>query len=461
MRVKGSYRAERSEEALASFGKALAINPDDAGVLINQAHALSQLGRAQDALVSSDRALAVRPNSAEALNNRAIALVGLSRLEEALATHTAAVAVKPDFAEAHWNEALCRLSLGDYATGWEKYEWRWRCEFMAKAKPEFAAPLWLGKEDLSGKRVFLHAEQGFGDTLQFCRYAPAVAAKGAAVTLGVPGPLKSLLRTLPGIERVVSEYDPSWTFDFHCPLMSLPLAFGTRVETIPAPVPYLWANPFRAAAWRERLAPLVGIKVGLVWAGSGRVRVVDLRLMRLEQMRQLGAIDGVTLVSLQKGEPASQTRPAPPGLAIHDWTDELTDFADTAALIAALDLVISVDTAVAHLAGALGKPVWVLLHHSPDWRWLLDRQDSPWYPTMRLFTHPRPGDWASVMRRVSSELRDFVSDRLTASTRDPSRPAPGKRFANHEPAAKSVAGIRSADRRLDCGSAFPASRLTE
>jgi len=414
------YRAERSEEALESFDKALAINPDDAGVLINQAHALSQLGRSQDSLTSADRALAVRPNSAEALNNRAVALVGLSRLEEALASHAAAVAAKPDFAEAHWNEALCRLSLGDYATGWEKYEWRWRCEFMAKAKPEFAAPLWLGQEDLSGKRVFLHAEQGLGDTLQFCRYAPAVAAKGATVTLGVPAPLGSLLRTLPGVERVVSDYDPSWTFDFHCPLMSLPLAFGTRVETIPAPVPYLWANPFRTAAWRERLAQLGGIKVGLVWAGSGRVRVVDLRLMRLEQMQQFGAVDRVSLVSLQKGEPASQTRPPPPGLAIHDWTDELSDFADTAALIAALDLVISVDTAVAHLAGALGKPVWVLLHHSPDWRWLLDRQDSPWYPTVRLFTQPRPGDWASVVRRVSSELRDIASDRPTLSTAGPS-----------------------------------------
>jgi tetratricopeptide (TPR) repeat protein len=410
------YRAERSEEALASFDKALALNPDDAGTLINRAHALSQLGRPQEALTSSDRALAVRPGSAEALNNRAIALVGLSRLEEALASHTAAIAIRPDFAEAHWNEALCRLSLGDYATGWEKYEWRWRCKFMAKAKPDFAAPLWLGKEDLSGRTVFLHAEQGLGDTLQFCRYAPAVAATGAAVTLGVPASLKSLLRTLPGVEHVVSEHDPSRPFDFHCPLMSLPLAFGTRLETIPAPVPYLWANPFRVAAWQERLAKLGGIKVGLVWAGSGKVRVVDLRLTRLEQMRQFGAVDGVTLVSLQKGEPASQTRSPPPGLAIHDWTDELTDFADTAALIAALDLVISVDTAVAHLAGALGKPVWALLNHSPDWRWLLDREDSPWYPTMRLFTQPRPGDWATVLRRVSSELRDFASDRLTLST---------------------------------------------
>jgi tetratricopeptide (TPR) repeat protein len=421
------YRTERSEEALASYDRALAIKPDDPGLLINRAHLLSQLGRPQDALASSDRALTVRPGSAEALNNRAVALVELSRLEEALASHAAAVAARPDFAEAHWNEALCRLSLGDYAIGWEKYEWRWRCKFMAKTKRDFVEPLWLGKEDLSGKSIFLHAEQGLGDTLQFCRYAAAVAAKGATVTLGVPVPLVSLLRTLPGVARVVSEYDPSWSFDFHCPLMSLPLAFATRVETIPAPVPYLWPNPFRVAAWRERLARLDGVKVGLVWAGSGKVRVVDLRLMRLAQMRQLGAIDGVSLVSLQKGEPASQTRPPPPGVAIHDWTDELTDFADTAALIGALDLVISIDNAVAHLAGALGKPVWVLLHHSPDWRWLLEREDTPWYPTMRLFTQPAAGDWDSVVRRVCSELQDFVSDRLTFSTAGaPARLAPAK-----------------------------------
>jgi hypothetical protein len=269
------YRTERSEEALASYDRALAIKPDDPGLLINRAHLLSQLGRPQDALASSDRALAVRPGLAEALNNRAVALVELSRLEEALASHAAAVAARPDFAEAHWNEALCRLSLCDYAIGWEKYEWRWRCKFMAKTKRDFVEPLWLGKEDLSGKSIFLHAEQGLGDTLQFCRYAAAVAAEGATVTLGVPAPLVSLLRTLPGVARVVSEYDPSWSFDFHCPLMSLPLAFATRVETIPAPVPYLWPNPFSVAAWRERLARLDGVKFGLVWAGSGKVRVVD------------------------------------------------------------------------------------------------------------------------------------------------------------------------------------------
>jgi hypothetical protein len=218
-------------------------------------------------------------------------------------------------------------------------------------------------------------------------------------------------------------------------LLSLPLAFGTHLETIPTPVPYLWANPFQTAAWRERLAQFTGLKVGLVWAGSGRFGVPGRRLpvveqrrsMRLEQMSPLGAIDGVTLVSLQKGEPASQTQLPPPGLFIYDWTEELADFADTAALVAALDLVISVDTAVAHLAGALGKPVWLLNCHDHCWRWLCGREDTPWYPTMRLFKQPRPGDWPSVMHRVSVELRQYSSSLQTLPIPDTSRPSSGLR----------------------------------
>jgi tetratricopeptide (TPR) repeat protein len=409
----------RLEEALASYDEALAIRPDFAEALTGRAHALCQLGRTEEALESCDRALAVKPDCAEALNNQAIARQQLGRLDAALAGFRAAIAVKPDFALAHWNEALCRLAAGDFTLGWQKYEWRWRCDFADNAKPVPATPRWLGKEPLSGKKIFLHAEQGFGDTLQFCRYAPAVAALGAQVTLGVPGPLKSLLETLPGVERVVSEYDPAGSFDFHCPLMSLPLAFGTRLESIPAAVPYLSDDRFRTAAWRRRLAGYPGVKVGLVWAGSGRLAAPEgrglvaerRRSMCLDQLSRLGAVAGTTLVSLQKGQGASQARPAPPGLVIHDWTDELADFADTAALVAALDLVISVDTAVAHLAGALGRDVWVLLHDSPDWRWLREREDSPWYPTMRLFTQASRGDWAGLACRVTSELQNYAGNR--------------------------------------------------
>lgn len=421
------HSVERAEEALAACDKALAVNPGDAGALANRAHLLFQLERPQEALASSERALTVRPDSAEALNTRAAALYGLGRANEALASHAAAIAISPDFAEAHWNEALCRLALGDFATGWQKYEWRWRTKFGARDKRDLAGPLWLGKEDLCGKTVFLHAEQGYGDTLQFCRYAPAVAARGATVILAVPAPLKSLLRTLPGVEQVVSEYDRSRPIDFHCPLMSLPLAFGTEVETIPAPVPYLWPNPYRTATWRERLTQYGGLKIGLVWAGSRKLggRPVDLRAMRLDQLRQIGGVPGVTLVSLQKGEPASQIRTA--GFVIHDWTDELADFADTAALVAALDLVITVDTSVAHLAGALGKPVWVLLHHIPDWRWRLHRDHTAWYPTMRLFAQFDLGDWPGVVRRTCAELHKLANARPISPTAAPPRLAPTNR----------------------------------
>ena len=418
------HSAERAEQALASCDKTSAVNPDDAAALTNRAHLLFRLERPEEALASSDHALTVRPDSAEALINRAAALFGLGRASEALASHAAAIAVRPDFAEAHWNEALCRLSLGDFAMGWQKYEWRWRTKFGAKDKRDFTAPLWLGEEDLSGKTILLHAEQGYGDTLQFCRYAPAVGARGAIVILAVPPPLKSLLRTLPGVEQVVSGYDRTRPIDFHCPLMTLPLAFGTEVETIPAPAPYLWPNPYCTATWLERLTQYDGLKVGLVWAGSGRHggRSVDLRPIRLEQMRQIGAVPGVTLVSLQKGEPASEAGTA--AFAVHDWTDKLADFADTAALVAALDLVITVDTSVAHLAGALGKPVWVLLHHTPDWRWRLHRDHTPWYPTMRLFAQFDAGDWAGVVRRVSAELRRLANARPMPRTGAPPRLAP-------------------------------------
>ena len=458
----------RLEEALASYDRALAIKPDYAEALNNRAHVLYQLWRPEEALASCDKVAALRPEYAEGLSNRGVVLQALGNVEEALASYAAAVAVRPDFAHAHFNEALCRLSVGDFATGWEKYEWRWRLQYAVRAKRDFAMPLWLGEEDLTGKTVFLHAEQGFGDTLQFCRYAPAVAAKGATVILEVPAPLKSLLRTLPGIEHVVSEHDPSRPFDFHCPLMSLPLAFGTRVRNHPGagslsvgqPVPGRGVARASGAARRDQGRSGLGGKrqAGQPRRSADRPAALDAPAADVAVRRDRGCDPGVA----SEGRAGVADPPAAARLGHPRLDRRAGDFADTAALIAALDLVISVDTSVAHLAGALGKPVWVLNRHDRCWRWLLDREDTPWYPTMRLFTQPRPGDWASVVRRVSGELRNFASDRLTASTRDPSRLAPGNRFSETtNTAAELVAGIRSADRRLDCGSAFPASRLTE
>ncbi len=262
------------------------------------------------------------------------------------------------------------------------------------------------------RTILLHAEQGYGDTLQFCRYVPLVAQR-ARVVLGVPTALRRLMASLPGDKLIVTEDDALPPFDLHCPLLSLPLAFGTTLATIPATIPYLRADRLLTARWRKRLTALPGLKVGLVWAGESSQAMADAqardrrRSIPLARLARLGDVPRVSLVSLQKGAAATQAREPPAGLTIHDWTDELTDFADTAALVAGLDLVISVDTAVAHLAGALGKPVWVLNRADACWRWLRDRSDSPWYPTVRLFRQPTHGDWDPVITEVAAALATF------------------------------------------------------
>ena len=262
--------------------------------------------------------------------------------------------------------------------------------------------------------LLLHAEQGQGDTLQFCRYATMLGSRGRII-LEAPGPLVRLLGSLRGVEQLVRQGDPLPRFDLHCSLLSVPLICQTTLGTIPAEAPYLSADPVQAAAWRERLASLPGLKVGLVWAGGSRpeqpetLAIDRRRSMPLATMAPLGEVTGCSFVSLQKGEPAHQSAQPPPGLFVHDFTAELADFADTAALIEALDLVISVDTAVVHLAGALGKPVWLLNRFDSCWRWLLDRDDSPWYPTLRQFRQTVPGDWDRVLHRVSMELARLVA----------------------------------------------------
>jgi hypothetical protein len=301
------------------------------------------------------------------------------------------------------------LLRGEYAEGWREFEWRWRGGTAEEIKLRgFAEPQWQG-EDVAGKTLLLHAEQGFGDTLQFCRYASLVGAT-ARVILEVQPPLVRLCSGLAGVARVVARGEPPPAFDLHCPLMSLPLAVGTTLDTIPSGVPYLAADPELVVGWRERLAGLDGLRVGLVWAGSLRpepeLSAIDRRRsITLAMMASLGEASGVSFISLQKGEPAAQSANAALGLALHDFTANLQDFADTAALIEALDLVISVDTSVAHLAGALGKPIWLLNRFDTCWRWLLNRDDSPWYPQLRQFRQPSPGDWNSVMRAVRDALQ--------------------------------------------------------
>ena len=400
----------RFAEALASYDLAIALSPADATMLSNRGMILLDLQREQDALKCFDTAITRNPLFASAHHNRAIALLKLQHLREALASCDRALALQPDAAGFQGTKAVVLLQLGAFADGWRVYEARKRTQNPAGNK-DFLTPAWLGDGDVAGNTVFIHAEQGLGDTLQFCRYAALVQAKGARVVMSVQTPLLRLLqRSNPGI-AVIDEAEVPDHFDLHCPMMSLPLALGTTLATIPAAVPYLHPDSDRTAQWRARLAELPGMKIGLVWAGSPRpdqpeADAIDKRRsITLAHYADLADIPGISLISLQKG----QTATAPPGMILHDWTDDLTDFADTAELVAALDLVITVDTSVAHLAGGLGKPVWILNRFDQCWRWLEGRDDSPWYPTARLFRQTAPGDWAGVLAAVRQALVALVS----------------------------------------------------
>ena len=394
----------RPEDALASYQQAVRLQPDYAEAWYNFGVVLQGLRRHPQALDCYERALRLRPDYLEALNNRGAVLVCLNRQAEARASYAEAVRLKPDYARGHWNESLARLVLGDFAAGFAQYEWRWAAEGFTSKKRDFAPPLWLGGEPLAGKTILLHAEQGLGDTLQFCRYAKQVAALGAEVVLEVQPPLKTLLQGLAGARRVLARGEPLPAFDCHCPLLSLPLAFATRLDSIPAEAAYLQADPGRAAAWRARLGGATGRpRIGLVWSGSPAHGNDGNRSIPLAEFARLAAGQG-QFVSLQKQVREADLAVLRERPDILHFGDELGDFADTAALAANLDLVVAVDTAAAHLAAAQGLPVWLLLPFSPDWRWLLGRDDSPWYPGMRLFRQAAVGDWAGVVDRIKAAL---------------------------------------------------------
>jgi tetratricopeptide (TPR) repeat protein len=406
----------RFDEALAACDRAVVLRPDFAAAHCNRGNALQELARFDDAVAAYDRALVLQPDFADAHYNRGNALGALKRSEAALAGFARAVELRPDFADAHFNEALCRLVAGDLARGWEKYEWRWQTTQIGDAKRVFDRPLWLDTQDIAGKTILLHAEQGMGDTIQFCRYVPLVAERGARVILEVPAPLHELMRSLGGGARIVTMGEALPDFDVHCPLLSLPLAFRTTLDTIPARTPYLYAAADKARVWRDRFGSHDRPRVGLVWAGNprkelpGAHRIDRRRSMAFDRLAPLFAITDSEFYSLQKGDAAvAQLRASPSRERVVDWTDDLHDFSDTAALIENLDLVIAVDTSVAHLAGALGKPFWLLNRDDTCWRWLRDRDDSPWYPTARQFRQDDGRDWDNVIARVQAALADYVA----------------------------------------------------
>jgi tetratricopeptide (TPR) repeat protein len=395
----------RLTEALESFDRTLALDPDYAEAHNHRGNVLLKLNDMHGALSAYDRALALKPDFTDALVNRGNALDYLGRTDEALASFDRAIAADPQLAEAQWNKALVCLALGDFARGFAGYEWRWRRR-NAEGVRDFTQPLWRG-EDLTGKTILLHAEQGFGDTIQFVRYMPMVAAKAARVILELPDSLRPLTGAMEAAAAFTRRGDPLPVFDVHCPLMSLPLAFGTTLETVPATAPYLRAPAERVERLRPRLPAESRPRIGLVWSGKPTHKNDHNRTIPLAALAPVLDLDNLAFVSLQCEYRDSDVPELERRSNLMRLEDALTDFADTAAAISELDLVIAVDTAVAHLAGALGKPVWILLSHVHDWRWLRSRNTSPWYPTARLFRQSAPGDWTEAIARVAEELADF------------------------------------------------------
>ncbi len=398
----------RAREALEEFERVLDGAPHHVEALGNRANTLFKLNRPVEAIELYDRALKLKPGNAALWTNRAIALRRLERPQEALLSAKRALAAQPDFAPARFVDSTVRLYLGDFAAGWRGYEWRWG-GVMAKERRKIAAPLWLGEGDISGKTILLHAEQGFGDTIQFLRYAPLLAARGARVLLEVQPQLVRLLSGTGGVMQVLPRKAPLPPFDLHCPLLSLPLAFGTTLDSIPAAVPYVGPPADVAEIWRERVAGMGAEgrpRIGLVWSGE-RAHDNDLnRSMSLAALSPVLDLPHLQFISLQHdvrdGDvPLLQTR-----ADIAQIGQEFSDFADTAAAIAQLDGVIAVDTAVAHLAGAMGKPLFLLLPYAADFRWLRERTDSPWYPSARLFRQQQFDDWTGAVESAAAGLAE-------------------------------------------------------
>jgi tetratricopeptide (TPR) repeat protein len=403
-------RLQRFTEALANCTRALGLAPGHPEITNNVGLVLQRLARNAEALAFFDKAIALNPQFALAFNHRGTSLSELRRFDEALASFGSAIALDPEYADAHWNRALLQLLLGDFAAGWAAREWGRKSKAVGFVDRHFTQPMWLGEQPIAGKTILLHSDEGLGDTIQFSRYATMVARLGARVILEVQDAVHPLLSAIEGVslclpKTVIVLPD----FDLHCPLSSLPLAFGTRVETIPSAVAYLPAPPeARVQAWEARLGAHDKLRVGLVWSGNpahGNDRNRSMTLRTLSSILDLDA----RFVSLQKDARPDDQATLLERPEILDLTNHLADFSETAALMSCLDLVITVDTSVAHLAGALGRPTWILLPYSPDYRWLLDRDDSPWYPTVRLFRQDESRDYTGVLARVRTELQSRIA----------------------------------------------------
>ncbi len=397
---------KRFQEGLTSYNQALTLNPKLAAAWYNRGNILRDLKRPQEALINYDQALSLYPDLPDAWYNRGIAFNELNRLQEAAESYDRAISLRPDYAEALFNKSLAKIMGGDYTEGWQLYEWRWKTvDFITIDKTAWPGTLWLGQQSLAGRTLLIHPEQGLGDYLQFIRYAPMAAEAGASVILEVPPALMSLIATLPGQFRLIPSGQQLPEADYHCPVMSLPLAFGTSIETIPART-YLFPDSQKQTAWLQHLAKSTALRVGLVWSGSASHKNDHNRSIPLQQLEPLLALP-CEFHSLQKEVRTEDAAFMAHCGRIHNHQHQLGDFSDTAALTAAMDLIISVDTSVAHLAGAMGRKLWILLPYVPDYRWMLDRSDSPWYPSATLFRQPAPADWHSVILTLRQQLEKY------------------------------------------------------
>jgi len=398
-----AFKANDPAGAVAWLEKALAINAGNATAFNTYGMALVAVQRPAEAVASYDRAIALKPAFAPAHNNRGAALKDLARYEEALQSYAAACSLDPHYPDPHWNAALCHLEMGNFEKGWQEYGWRWRIQKTGQQLRATDKPLWQG-EDLRGKTILLYDEQGFGDAIHFCRYVKLVADLGARVILEVQKPLAALLERLDGAHAIIARGDIVPEFDFYCPLLNLPHVFNTTLETIPAPTRYIDSLPERLARWRGVLGERGRPRVGVAWSGNA-VQGNDInRSMPLATLVKHLPAD-LDYISLQKDVRGSDRAVLQSAPQIRDFSAELKDFSDTAALCDLMDLIISVDTSAAHLAGAMGRPLWVMLSFSHCWRWLRKREDSPWYPSAKLYRQRAFADWDGVLADIGQDLQ--------------------------------------------------------
>ena len=399
---------KRFDEALGNYNQAIAIKPNHTEAYNNRGNTLKALNRHDEALVSYDQAIVIKPDYSEAYNNRSNTLKELKQFDKALVNYNQAIAIDPNYADAYFNKSLLLILRGNYGEGWQLYEWRWKQKHNIDSRRSYKQPLWLGNESLIGKTLLITIEQGFGDYIQFIRYAFLVEKLGAKVILEAPLLLMKLASTLKGHFIFVESGKSLPDFDYYCPIVSLPLAFKTTVETIPATLPYLYVDKVKKQQWNKKLGKQVMIRIGLVWTGNPDHTNDHNRSLLLKQFSHLLTLP-FEFHSLQKDirEADAQTIIDHPHIYQHQ--DELQDFSDTAALVDAMDIIISVDTSVAHLAGAMGKKLWLLLPYLPDFRWMLDREDSPWYPSAKLYRQEKINDWDTVLEKLKADLLKLVN----------------------------------------------------